>query len=143
MTRLARPLELVAGGVTAVLIAVFATGGWTVGGVPFTRAEDLVVVLAALIALRALVAPLAVPTVPPLRAGRWAAGALRAFAAPSRAGRSAAAPSALSDAVRLALSSSGVPGASWSCGVNTSPRSALATSSTAWAVATSRRPSAR
>jgi len=68
LTRLARPLELVAGAVTAVLIAVFATGGWTVGGVPFTRAEDLVVVLAALIALRALVAPLAVPTVPPLRA---------------------------------------------------------------------------
>jgi len=68
LTRLARPLELVAGVVTAVLIAVFATGGWTVGGVPLTRAEDLVVVLAALIALRGLVAPLAVPTVPPLRA---------------------------------------------------------------------------
>jgi len=68
LTRLARPLDVVAGGVIAVLVVVLVTGGWTIGGVPLTRAEDLVVVLAALIALRALMAPLAVPAVPPLRA---------------------------------------------------------------------------
>ena len=68
MTRLARPLDVAAGGVTVVLVAVLATGGWTVGGIPLTRAEDLVVVLAALVVLRALVAPLPVPAVPPVRA---------------------------------------------------------------------------
>ena len=58
MTRLARPLEAAALGVVLLLAAVLATGGWTVAGFPLTRAEDLVVLLAAIVALRGLLAPL-------------------------------------------------------------------------------------
>jgi uncharacterized membrane protein len=67
VTRLTRPLEALTAGVALVLVAMLATGGWTVGGLSLTRADELVILLAAIVALRALVAPLAMPTVEPTR----------------------------------------------------------------------------
>ena len=74
MTRAARPLEALAAGVAVLLMALLATGGWTIGGLPLTRADELVMVLAALVALRALVAPLPELRLSPARAA--AAGTL-------------------------------------------------------------------
>ncbi len=74
MTGLARPLELLAAAVSLVILAVLATGGWRIAGVPLTRAEDLVVVLVAIAALRLLVAPVRVPAVRPARAVAVGAG---------------------------------------------------------------------
>jgi hypothetical protein len=56
VTRLTRPLEALTAGVALVLVAMLATGGWTVGGLSLTRADELVILLAAIVALRALVA---------------------------------------------------------------------------------------
>ncbi len=68
MTRAARLLEAVAVGVAFILVAMVATGGWTVAGLSLTRADEFVMILAAIVALRALVVPLPVPTVSPARA---------------------------------------------------------------------------
>ena len=68
MTGLARPLDTLAAGVLLLTVAVVATGGFTVRGLGIHRPEDLLVVLAAVVALRALVAPLALPGVRPTRA---------------------------------------------------------------------------
>jgi uncharacterized membrane protein len=73
MTALARPLEMAGAGVSLLILAVLATGGWRIVGLPLTRAEDLVVLLAAIVALRLLVAPVTLPAVRP--AGAVAAGA--------------------------------------------------------------------
>ena len=68
MTALARPLEVMAAAVSLLILAVLATGGWRVAGLALTHAEDLVVLLAALVAVRLLVAPVTLPTVRPARA---------------------------------------------------------------------------
>ena len=67
MTRAARPLEGVAACVALLLIAVLATGGFTVAGHAFARADEFVIALAVIVALRALVAPLRLPAVSPAR----------------------------------------------------------------------------
>src|SRR5206468_3839136 len=90
VTRAARPLEALAAGVAVLLMALLATGGWTIGGLPLTRADELVMVLAALVALRALVAPLPELRLSPARAA--AAGALAVFGYATR--RLGAAPAA-------------------------------------------------
>jgi uncharacterized membrane protein len=53
--------------VALVLVAVLAIGGFTVAGRPFTRPDEFVIVLAVLVALRALVAPLRIPELSPTR----------------------------------------------------------------------------
>lgn len=63
MTRAARLLEAVAACVALLLVAVFATGSFTVAGRPFARADEFVILLAVIVALRALAAPLPLPTV--------------------------------------------------------------------------------
>jgi hypothetical protein len=63
VTRAARLLEAVAARVALLLVAVFTTGGFTVAGRPFTRADEFVILLAVIVALRALAAPLPLPTV--------------------------------------------------------------------------------
>jgi uncharacterized membrane protein len=68
VTRAARPLEAVAAGVALLLVVVLATGGFTVAGHPFTRPDEFVILLAVLVALRALAAPLRLPEVSPARA---------------------------------------------------------------------------
>ena len=67
MTRAARPLEAVAACVALLLVVVIATGSLTVGGRSFARADEFVILLAVLVALRALAAPLPVPAVAPAR----------------------------------------------------------------------------
>ena len=74
MTRAARPLEAVAACVALLLVTLFVTGGFTVAGRPFTRADEFVILLAVIVALRALVAPLRWPEVSPARVA--VAGAL-------------------------------------------------------------------
>jgi len=68
VTRLARLLEAVAAGAALLLVAVVATGGWTIAGRPLTRADEIVILLSVLVALRALVAPLPIPGVSSTRA---------------------------------------------------------------------------
>ena len=68
MRALARPLEVVAGAVVCLSVAVLVTGGWVVGGLSLTRPEDLVLLLVGLVALRLLVAPVTLPAVRPGRA---------------------------------------------------------------------------
>ncbi len=68
MTALARSLDVMAAGVALLSVAVIATGGWTVSGVMVNRPEDVVIVLAAVVALRLFVAPMALPRVRPVRA---------------------------------------------------------------------------
>lgn len=75
MTVLARPLEVVAALVSLLILAVLATGDWRVAGVSPPRAEDLVVLLAAIAALRLLVAPVTLPAVRPARAVAAGVGA--------------------------------------------------------------------
>jgi len=67
MTRAVRPLEAVAASVALLLMAVFATGGFTVAGRSFTRADEFVIVLAVIVALRTLAAPLRLPQMSPAR----------------------------------------------------------------------------
>jgi uncharacterized membrane protein len=67
VTRAARLLEAMAAGVALVMVAVLAIGGFTVAGRPFTRPDEFVIVLAVLVALRALVAPLWMPELSPAR----------------------------------------------------------------------------
>ncbi len=75
MTVLARPLDVVAAGVSLLTVAVLATGGWHIGGLALTRAEDLVVLLAVIVGLRLVAAPVTVPGVRPARAVALGAGA--------------------------------------------------------------------
>src|SRR5439155_440217 len=65
VTVLARPLDALAAGVLLLAVLVVATGGFTVRGLPINRPEDLLVVLATVVALRGLVAPIALPRVRP------------------------------------------------------------------------------
>lgn len=65
MSRAVRLLDATAFGLGGLTVAILATGGWTVGGWPLTRAEDAVVVLAVVVGLRALVRPIEVPPVRP------------------------------------------------------------------------------
>ena len=67
MTRAARPLEAVAVCVALLLVSVIATGGFTVAGRSFTRADEFVIVLAVIVALRTLAPPLRLPQVSPAR----------------------------------------------------------------------------
>ena len=75
MTGLARPLDALAAGVLLLAVLVVATGGFTVRGLPINRPEDLLVVLATVVALRGLVAPIALPRVRPARAVAVGVGA--------------------------------------------------------------------
>lgn len=68
MRPLARGLEAAAAALGVLALAILVTGGWTLAGVPLTRAEDVVVALAAVLGARALVAPLALPVPAPARA---------------------------------------------------------------------------
>ena len=65
MTRVARLLEAVAACVALLLAVVLAAGGFTVAGHRFARADEFVIALAVIVALRALAAPLRVPRVSP------------------------------------------------------------------------------
>ena len=67
MTRAARLLEAAAACVALLLGVLIATGGLTVAGRSFTRADEFVILLAVIVALRALAAPLRLPTVAPAR----------------------------------------------------------------------------
>jgi len=67
VTRAARPLEAAAACVALLLVVVIATGGLTVAGRALTRADEFVILLAVLVAVRALAAPLPLPTVAPAR----------------------------------------------------------------------------
>jgi uncharacterized membrane protein len=75
VTGAARPLDAVAAGLVLLIVAVIATGGFTVRGLPINRPEDLLVVAAAVVALRACVAPFALPRVRPARAVAAGVGA--------------------------------------------------------------------
>src|SRR5437870_10070070 len=75
VTVLARPLDALAAGVLLLAVLVVATGGFTVRGLPINRPEDLLVVLATVVALRGLVAPIALPRVRPARAVAAGVGA--------------------------------------------------------------------
>ena len=65
MTILARLLDAVASGLAVLIVAVIVSGGFTVRGLSVDRPEDLLVLLAAVVALRALVLPIALPRVRP------------------------------------------------------------------------------
>ena len=67
MTWAARLLEAAAACVALVLMVMLATGGFTVAGHSLTRADEPVIVLAVIVALRALVAPLGLPALAPAR----------------------------------------------------------------------------
>jgi len=67
LTRAARLLEAAAACVALVLVAVIATGGFAVAGRSLARADEVVIPLAVLVALRALAAPRRLPTVTPAR----------------------------------------------------------------------------
>jgi uncharacterized membrane protein len=67
VTRAARPLEVAAACVAVLLLVVLVNGGFTVAGHAFARADEFVILLAVLVALRMLVAPLRIPKVSPAR----------------------------------------------------------------------------
>ena len=67
MTLAARLLEAAAAGVALLLAVMIATGGFTVAGRSFNRADELVIALAVIVALRALAAPLRLPSLVPAR----------------------------------------------------------------------------
>jgi uncharacterized membrane protein len=67
VTRAARPLEAVAACVALLLVVMIATGRLTVAGCSFTRADEAVILLAVIVALRALAAPIRLPAVSPAR----------------------------------------------------------------------------
>jgi len=75
VTGAARPLDAVAAGLVLLTVAVIATGGFTVRGLPVNRAEDVLVLATAVVALRALLAPIALPRVRPARAVTAGVGA--------------------------------------------------------------------
>jgi uncharacterized membrane protein len=77
VTGAARLLDALAVGLGALVLAVLATGGFTVRGVPVTRAEDVVVALALLVGVRALVRPYRLPD---LRPGHVVIGGVLAYA---------------------------------------------------------------
>jgi len=64
---LARPLDAAAAALVCLLAIVIATGGSTVRGIPLTRPEDFLVALVAVVALRLLAAPVALPAARPSR----------------------------------------------------------------------------
>jgi uncharacterized membrane protein len=65
VTRAARLLEVVAACVALLLVVVIARGALTVAGHSFTRADEFVIALAVVVALRALAAPVRWPAVSP------------------------------------------------------------------------------
>jgi uncharacterized membrane protein len=67
LTRAARLLEAAAACVALLLVAMIATGGFRAAGRSFNRADELVIVLAVIVALRALAAPLRLPALAPAR----------------------------------------------------------------------------
>ena len=71
MTRAARLLEAVAACVALLLVVVVARGALTVAGHSFTRADEFVIALAVVVALRAL-ASLGCPRCRPRRWRCWA-----------------------------------------------------------------------
>jgi uncharacterized membrane protein len=73
----ARGLEAAALLLALLLLAVLATGGWKVGGMSLTRPEDILLALVAVAALRAMVAPVRLPSVAP---GRVVVGGMVAYA---------------------------------------------------------------
>jgi uncharacterized membrane protein len=67
LTRAARLLEAAAACVAWLLVAMIATGGFRAAGRSFNRADELVIALAVIVALRALAAPLRLPALAPAR----------------------------------------------------------------------------
>ncbi len=67
MTRAACLLEAAAACVALLLVAMIATGGFRAAGRSFNRADELVIALAVIVALRALAAPLRLPALAPAR----------------------------------------------------------------------------
>jgi len=67
LTRAARLLEAAAACVALLLVAMIATGGFRAAGRSFNRADELVIALAVIVALRALTAPLRLPALAPAR----------------------------------------------------------------------------
>ncbi|HKC99076.1 MAG TPA: hypothetical protein VKG20_13640, partial [Methylomirabilota bacterium] len=67
MTVAARLLEAAAACVALLLALMIATGGFTAAGHSWNRADELVIALAVIVALRALAAPLPVPALAPSR----------------------------------------------------------------------------
>lgn len=67
MTRAARLLEVGAACGALLLAVVIATGGFTIAGHAFTRADEFVIALAVIVALRALASPLRFPAVAPAK----------------------------------------------------------------------------
>jgi uncharacterized membrane protein len=67
LTRAARLLEAAAACVALLLVAMIATGGFRAAGRSFNRADELVIALAVIVALRALAAPLRLPALTPAR----------------------------------------------------------------------------
>lgn len=63
----ARLLDATAACVALVLVVVLATGAFRVAGLSLTRADELVIGLAVIVALRVLVAPLGLPALAPTR----------------------------------------------------------------------------
>jgi uncharacterized membrane protein len=68
LRRLARPLEALAAGGALLLLAVLATGGVTIGRLTLRRADEVLIFVAVTLALRALVAPIWIPTIGSARA---------------------------------------------------------------------------
>jgi hypothetical protein len=58
-----RPLDVAALALAAATLGVIATGGVQVGGLALTRPEDFLVAMVTIMAVRALVAPIALPRV--------------------------------------------------------------------------------
>src|SRR5262249_48182030 len=63
----ARLLEAAAACVALLLAVMIATGGFTAAGRSFTRADELVIAFAVIVALRALAVPLGLPALAPAR----------------------------------------------------------------------------
>jgi uncharacterized membrane protein len=87
VTRAARPLDALALGLGVLAAAIIVTGGFTVGGVPLTRAEDVVIALALVVGGRAFVDRYRIPHVRAERAvlaGIVVYGVLMSFIAVTR-----------------------------------------------------------
>ena len=67
MSAVARGLEAAALLLALLLLAILATGGWTLAGLSLTRPEDVLLALVVVTAARAAVAPLQPPSVAPRR----------------------------------------------------------------------------
>ncbi len=82
-TRLLGLLDALTAGLAVTMVTVIATGGWG----PLRRAEDLLVALATVVAVRSLVAPVALPAVRPrtaVAAGTIVYGIVMSFIVLSR-----------------------------------------------------------